>query len=245
MSAALERLNAADRPRVQTNLRPRDASSLVLVDRSGAEPRLLVGRRHPDQVFMPNKVVFPGGRVDACDARVQLGDDLHPMEAQKLLLDMKGRVVPSRARALALAAVRELFEETGLVLGRKAGAVQTRSVGWKAFLETGHVPRIDRLIYFARAITPPRRPRRYDTRFFIGIADDLAPVSRDGDGELRELNWLTFEECRSCELHVMTRTILDEAEQLLDAKARPKRRKSLPFYFERHGRFQQEELRLP
>ncbi|MEL6288810.1 MAG: NUDIX domain-containing protein [Pseudomonadota bacterium] len=244
-SAVLTRLNQSDRPRVAVNLRPRDAASLVLIDRSADAPRLLVGRRHPGQVFLPNKVVFPGGRVERCDSQVQFGDVLHPLEAEKLLLDIKGAPSVRRARALALAAVRELFEETGLIFGKRAPNIRTRSPLWQPFVARGYTPTISRLMYFARAITPPRRPRRYDTRFFIATSDGLAGERGDLDGELGALNWLTFEEARQCNLHVMTRTILDEAEMLLDARWRPKRRRSLPYYYERAGVFRQETLQVP
>lgn len=234
----LNRLNSAERPRVQHNLRPRDAASIVLIDNSGKLPRLLVGKRHPDQVFLPNKFVFPGGRVDASDSRVKAGDELAELERDKLLLEMKGRPAASRARGLAMAAIRELFEETGLILGqRHGGDVRTAAKGWQDFLAEGYQPKPSALKFFARAITPPRRPRRYDTRFFVAMAKEIAEQVLDGDGELSHLNWLTFNEARSCDLHVMTRTILDELEDLLDARARPKRRTKVPFYQEQHGVF--------
>src|SRR5260221_8119674 len=50
--------------------RPKDAATLILVDRSGATPKVLVGKRHDKVVFMPGKFVFPGGRVDKDDYRV-------------------------------------------------------------------------------------------------------------------------------------------------------------------------------
>lgn len=241
--ARLDRLNAAERPRVQTNLRPRDAASIILIDNAGKQPRLLVGKRHPDQVFLPNKFVFPGGRVDPADTRVTCGDDLADLEREKLLLDMKGRASTGRARGLALAAIRELFEETGLVLGTAHdGSLSTSSQNWATFLAQGYAPRPSALKYFARAITPPRRPRRYDTRFFVAMANSIAVQAKDGDGELSDLNWLTFAQARSCDLHVMTQTILDEVEELLDKNARPKRRMTVPYYFEKNGKFQRTVL---
>ncbi|MGI9407967.1 MAG: NUDIX hydrolase [Hyphomicrobiaceae bacterium] len=241
----LKRLNTADRPRVMHNLRPRDASSIVVIDNTGREPRMLVGKRHADQVFVPNKFVFPGGRVDPSDSRLKAGDDLNPLERDKLLLEMKGRSSPNRARGLALAAVRELFEETGLLIGRKHdGRCATKASGWRDFLDFGYVPSVQPLTYFARAITPPRRPRRYDTRFFVAMAKDIALQPKSADGELTELHWVTFSEARAFDLHVMTRTIVDEVEELLDARARPRRRKTVPFYYEDRGTFQRTLLRV-
>ena len=94
--------------------RPRDAATLVLVDMASGVPKVLMGRRRAGQVFMPSKVVFPGGRVDEADKLVRSGDALAPSETEKLLLEMKGHPSEVRARAMALAAVRETFEETGI-----------------------------------------------------------------------------------------------------------------------------------
>ncbi|MGI9479442.1 MAG: hypothetical protein ACR2PI_22260, partial [Hyphomicrobiaceae bacterium] len=94
--------------------RPRDAATLVLVDTSTDEPRLLMGKRRATQVFMPNKVVFPGGRVDEDDRIVESADELSDNELAKILLQMKGHPSTARARSMALAAVRETFEETGV-----------------------------------------------------------------------------------------------------------------------------------
>ena len=238
IDAILERLNKADRPRGEKNLRPRDAASIVVIDNSKRSPCMLVGRRHPDQVFIPNKFVFPGGRVDPSDSRLRAGDELTPVEEAKLLIDMKGNPSPRRARGLALAAIRELFEETGLLMGSKHdGTLRTNATGWRDFLECGYAPRIRQLRYFARAITPPRRPRRYDTRFFVAMAKDIALQQKAADGELTELHWVTFKQARSVDLHPMTRTIIDELEDVLDAQARPKPRKTVPLYQEVRGTF--------
>ena len=79
-----------------------------------------MGRRHERHSFMPGKFVFPGGAVDEADARVRPAVDLEPSTLAKLMLRMRGRPSARRARALAMAAVRETFEETGLILGRPA-----------------------------------------------------------------------------------------------------------------------------
>ena len=101
-------------------LRPRDAATLVIVDTARNEPRVLMGRRRADQVFLPGKYVFPGGRVDRGDGAVEAAHELKDGEIAKLLMDMKGRASVTRARALALAAVRETYEEAGIRVGRVA-----------------------------------------------------------------------------------------------------------------------------
>src|SRR3982074_1579713 len=105
--------------------RPKDAATLILIDRSTAKPKVLVGKRHDKVVFMPGKFVFPGGRVDKSDNRVPVAAPISKALAANLL---KGspKITPSRARSLAIAAIREACEETGLCLGRKSnGAAPT------------------------------------------------------------------------------------------------------------------------
>ena len=103
-------------------LRPRDAATLIIVDSTSGEPRVLLGRRRLDMAFMPGRYVFPGGRVDAADRQVAIADDLGPGELKKLMVAMKGTPSEARARALALAAVRETFEEAGLIIGAPLAA---------------------------------------------------------------------------------------------------------------------------
>src|ERR1700744_5465299 len=98
--------------------RPKDAATLILVDRSSAVPKVLVERRHDKVVFMPGKFVFPGGRVDKSDNRIPVAAPLpKPLEAN--LQKGSPQITASRARSLAIAAIREACEETGLCLGRK------------------------------------------------------------------------------------------------------------------------------
>ena len=98
--------------------RPKDAATLILVDRSTAVPKVLVGKRHDKVVFQPGKIVFPGGRVDPADNRVPVAAQI-PAELEANLLKGSPKITASRARALAVAAIREACEETGLCLGRK------------------------------------------------------------------------------------------------------------------------------
>ena len=101
---------------VKNRLRPKDAATLVLVKREKAGPRVLMGQRHGNMAFMANKYVFPGGRVDPGDQRILLGGDLRPHVVERLT---KGANV-QRARGFALAAIRETFEEAGILIGERA-----------------------------------------------------------------------------------------------------------------------------
>jgi 8-oxo-dGTP pyrophosphatase MutT (NUDIX family) len=112
---------------------------------------------------MPSKYVFPGGAVDAGDALVTLGPALHPTCAARL-------AAPGAppASALAAAAIRELWEETGLALGCPGQAALPP--GWAGFAAQGLVPDASALRFVFRAITPPGRSRRFDARFFLADA---------------------------------------------------------------------------
>src|SRR3954463_13668266 len=176
--------------------RPRDAATLILVDRSGAIPKVLVGKRHDNVVFMPGKFVFPGGRVDKDDYRVPCAAPV-TAELEANLAKGSPKTPASRAKSLAIAAIREACEETGLCLGRK---IQDKALGkaklegpWKPFADAGLLPDPSSLFLIARAITPPGRVKRFDTRFFT--ADASAITHRvDGvihaDAELVELVWV-------------------------------------------------------
>lgn len=155
--------------RMARSVRPRDAATLILVRRSGGAPEVLLGQRHGGHAFMPNRYVFPGGRVDAGDHRVAGATPLRGAVRERL----ERAATPARAHALGIAAIRETCEETGLMLAapRPANAAPARRAPWTAFAEQGLGPALGALDYLYRAVTPPGRPRRFNARFFqIGRA---------------------------------------------------------------------------
>lgn len=231
----------------QKALKPRDAATLIIVDRSRGEPRVLMGRRRLDQVFMPGKFVFPGGSVDREDRHVESADELRPDEAAKLLLDMKGKPSVTRARALALAAIRETFEEAGLVLGSPvhSDGDATAVEGWQPFFRLGYRPQLSALTYFARAITPPGRPRRYDTRFFCVAADHIAARVDPLTDELSGVEWFTREETRGLDLPPITHVILEELADRLRFGSLQDPAAPVPYYHSRSGTFRRDLLALP
>ena len=196
-------------------VKPKDAATLIIVRRDSEQPKILMGKRAAGHKFMPNKYVFPGGKVDAGDSRIRPPHDLHPSVLKRL---MKG-CSETRARSLALAAIRETFEETGLILGEAESVTMTsRSPQWGAFLQHGINPRLDTLNVIARAITPPYRNRRFDTRFFMVEADLIqgdVHAAAVGSGELLALHWVSLEDAKHLELPIITRMILKEVEQRL------------------------------
>jgi 8-oxo-dGTP pyrophosphatase MutT (NUDIX family) len=194
---------------------PRDAAALVLCRRDQGEPQILLGRRAGALQFMPNLYVFPGGRVDAADARAARATDLRPDVLAKLTLG----ATPARARALALAAIRETFEEAGLVIGQpSARRLRSKSPAWRAFFANRVVPALHGLDYVARAITPPGTPRRFDTRFFLADASHAhAPDALRGSGELLDLRWVALSRVRELPLPEATLMVIAEVEKRIAA----------------------------
>ncbi|MDF3216434.1 NUDIX hydrolase [Mesorhizobium sp. M7A.F.Ca.CA.001.09.2.1] len=223
-------------------IRPRDAATLILLDRKDDDVLVLMGRRHAGHAFMPGKFVFPGGRTDPADSRIPVVAALHPKQEAKLIAG-PGRTSAARARAIALSAIRETYEEAGLLIGRK-GAFATPRSDWQGFAEHGVQPSLDMLRFVARAITPPNRVRRFDTRFFSAWRDDVA-VELPGGGptnELEELVWLPLAKAREADIPDITRMILDELEKRLahDPLLRPGG--PVPFYRLVRSRFIRELL---
>jgi 8-oxo-dGTP pyrophosphatase MutT (NUDIX family) len=220
-------------------VRPRDAATLILIKREGPEPLVLMGQRAAGHVFMPNKVVFPGGRVDPADHRITPTADLKPEVVEALARKCNG----VSAKALALAAIRETFEETGLLVGAPHGGKSpTRSKVWDSFYREGVAPRLDILDLIARAITPPYRPRRFDARFFMAdashIQGDLHNTGR-ASGELLDLHWIPLDKARQLDLPSITRRVLDEIELRL---TKPETAHPIPFFRVRHGKHAFEDL---
>jgi 8-oxo-dGTP pyrophosphatase MutT (NUDIX family) len=224
-------------------LRPRDAATLVIVDRASLTPRVLMGRRRPDQVFLPDTFVFPGGRVEAVDRALARHHALAQSELEHVKLAMRGRPSDARASALALAAIRETYEETGVIVG-EAHADRDSEYGgaWGAYHDHGYRPRLDRLAFFARAITPPGRPRRYDTRFFIVDATHIAHRATRVDGELLDIDWHTPEQAKGLKLPSITRHVLEDLTAWLDRSCAAPTSHTVPFYRHRHGRFERTLL---
>jgi 8-oxo-dGTP pyrophosphatase MutT (NUDIX family) len=221
-------------------LRPRDAATLIIVDTATGEPRVLLGRRRNDLAFLPGRYVFPGGRVDPADRLIAVEHDLAPGDIENLMVDMKGNRSPARARALALAAVRETFEEAGLLIGVPGTpAVAPKAEAWRRFFAHGYRPALAQLTFFARAITPPGRPRRYDTRFFCVAAEAI--VHRVAtDGELSDLEWHSIEQARALDLPNITRVVLEDLGERIAAGALHKCDVPVPFYHRRNGNFHRD-----
>ena len=183
------------------------ATVIVLRDRTTA-PRILMGQRGANAVFMPNKFVFPGGAVDEGDHTVLLASSLAAPCASRLEDDS----APGLGPALAAAAIRELFEETGQVLGMP-GTWDAPPPDWQEFAATGHLPHAAPLQFVFRALTPPGRPRRFDARFFLVDADDLTSDLDDfsaASDELSHLQWIALDQVRTFDMPFITEVVLSE-----------------------------------
>lgn len=204
----------------------RDAATVIVLRDRRTDPRILMGQRGAKAAFMPNKFVFPGGAVDADDAKVALSGPLTEPCATRLCEDAN----TDMSHALCVAAIRELWEETGLVLG-KPGAWRTPvPADWQSYAQTGHVPQASELQFVFRALTPPGRPRRFDARFFLvdadHIAGDLDDFSAASD-ELSHLQWVPLKQARAFDMPFITEVVLAEIEGRLHDSAPPL---SVPFF---------------
>ncbi|HLI20426.1 MAG TPA: NUDIX hydrolase [Stellaceae bacterium] len=166
---------------------PLAATLLLLRDRAAGLEVLMI-TRHADTVFAGGAAVFPGGRLDAEDS------------APALLRHC--RAVPgvdAAPMALRVCAIRETFEEAGLLLARRAGEERllagsdVEAIQATLLARLGHPPNFTELVIegglelatellvpFAHWITPEIRPRRYDTYFFLAPAPDAQEARHDG-----------------------------------------------------------------
>jgi 8-oxo-dGTP pyrophosphatase MutT (NUDIX family) len=231
--SAEEKLTREARERRWPNIRPKDAATLIIVDRSAAEPRVLMGKRHAGHKFMPGKFVFPGGRIDPSDRLMSTAEDLAPDVTTRLGARLR-RPSPHLPRSLALAAIRETFEETGLLLGNKVDRPVAAPAGiWRDFAAHGVAPALASVSFIARAITPPRRPKRFDTRFLTVDAQAIAGRV-DGvvgpDSELVNLTWVSIEDALKLDLPAITQVVLGDLRERIAAGFQSGL--ATPFYYE-------------
>ncbi|EYD70940.1 NUDIX hydrolase [Limimaricola hongkongensis] len=208
----------------------RDAATILLLRDMAHGPSVLMGRRGTRAAFMPSKYVFPGGALDAADAQVRFAAPLGPSHVD---------AIGPQADALAACAIRELWEETGQILGRP-GDWPDAPPGWRGFARSGHRPDAGALTPVFRAVTPPGQSRRFDARFFVARAEALASDPDDFSGaedELAHLHWVPLCRTGTLDLPDITRLALRELQARLDdpGAARP-----VPFF---HGTMEARAMR--
>lgn len=216
------------RPAQSPHRPARDAASLVILDDSVREARILMGRRGGGHVFLPGVLVFPGGRVEPRDYRVRPRRDFPAWMVDKLATRCDTRDPRGFARALAAAALREAREETGFRLPGCDPA--------------GRGADLHQLTFVARALTPPKRPRRFDTRFFCLRCRGAATALGTGDGELEDVSWYALEALARQELHVVSRAVIETLIERLNAGRLRDPDAPVPFLFARGSSFQRVVL---
>lgn len=198
-------------------VRPRNAATLIIVRRDRKKPQVLMGKRNSGHDFMPNLWVFPGGRIDRSDWRAPYATDLSPVTAGKF----EAHIPLAKGRALGLAAIRETFEEAGLLLARPTPG-RPAAGPWREFLAQGAAPDLGALEIVARAVTPPMLAKRFDTWFLMADAERLVSLERQPDcGELEEIAWVDFDEAAALPLPSVTRMVISEAVKRLEEPGRP------------------------
>ena len=227
-------------------LRPRDAATLIVARHMKDGLRVLMGKRSEQHKFMPGKYVFPGGRVDFADSRIRPASDLPADVVEKLMTRMGGRPSINRARAMALAAIRETFEETGLALGAAVDGApqQSKSAAWQAFFDTGKRPDLSALRLIGRAVTPPNRPRRFDSRFFLTERHDLdvEEAQVKASAELTEVAWLTLSEALDLDLPRVTRVVLESLAEQVTLPGGLSAPRPIPYFYHRGMGWVRDEL---
>lgn len=171
-----------------------------------------MGRRRSRTRFVPGYYVFPGGTVDASDRRARPASPLG-REAARMLGADENR---AKAQALAMAAVRETYEETGLILGESGDVGPVADESWQALRQLGLAPSLGRLDYIGRAITPTFSAMRFHARFFMADARHLHGSLRHG-GELEDLKWVSLANARRLAIIDVTEFMLDYVDKLLNA----------------------------
>lgn len=219
-----------------TDVPIRDAATIIMVRDAATRPRVLMGQRGHSAVFMPSKFVFPGGAVDAVDAEIPVANPASPDCLRRLAA--QSAAMPE---ALLNAATRELWEETGLLLGARDNRIGklVAPKGWRGYLGTGYLPDGAALNFVFRAITPPGRPRRFDARFFLAEAEKLASDPDDfsrAEDELSHLQWVPLDEVRRFDMPFITEVVLAETNAILTGTDQP----GVPFFnnFDEISRFE-------
>src|SRR5580704_13984168 len=205
-TAAAETIAPRRRP-----VRPRDAASLIVLRGAGRDLELLAGRRPLHLRFMPGVYVFPGGAIDA--------QDRGPWTVETHTNALTPRLAPS-----ARAALRETWEETGVLIGRPQAAPRAVAPPHqpieKAYAEHGLVAAFDRLAYVGRAITPSRVFRRFNTRFFLCDGGDAVGEPRAND-EFEDVGWHPVGRRALEPFRDVTRFMLERAIAMRDGTAPP------------------------
>ncbi len=206
----------------------RAAASLILVRGEGENLSVLMGRRHATARFMPSIYVFPGGAIDSDDENVKPATELDSDITAGLKVFGNDR----RAHALAIAAVRETYEETGLMLGSTGDLGNTKSDSWSAWRRQAIAPDLARLHLVGRAITPVERPIRFNARFFYARGEPLYGEIQS-NGELEAIGWKPLAEISQLPMADVQAFMLEHLQLRLQGRLT---RPGIPLFSHRNSR---------
>lgn len=199
-------------PESSKPIRPRDAASLVIHQATSRGLEVLMGKRHEKSRFKPGVYVFPGGGLEAADRRVQVHSALDASIPPRVAV---GNSLLA-ANALALAAVRETYEECGLLVGVPGDLGENPLPSWQDFRRRGVRPPLGALRYLGRAITPSPQPIRFHARFFA-VAAELVTGDIDDTHELGDLQWVPVAQVQDLNVMPVTLLMLEALVRQLEA----------------------------
>ena len=224
---------------VMKNFEVKNAATIIVLRGSNENSKVLMGQRGEGASFMPNKFVFPGGAVDKGDSGIIPDDKIN----KEMLLNLKMKSESGIESAIVAAGIRELWEETGLILGSfSKHTPTTQHKSWEEFFKNGYQPNAKNMDLIFRAITPPGRTRRFDARFFLvnseNIHGDLDDFS-NASGELSHLQWIGLTAAESLDLPIITQIVLKEVYSIMNGSSQS----GYPFYYHDGGTSHLERLR--
>ena len=187
----------------------RDAASLIIYRHQQNRLQALMGKRSDQAKFAPGIYVFPGGNIETEDGKIHTApgfntSGLSARAAKKLPL-------------LALTAIRETWEETGLMVAQKGQQLQASGTSWDAFSNLGLSPAPHRLEYLGRAITPTYSSTRFHARFFATEWKNCEGEIQS-DGELSNIRWVDITNPENLPMYDVTEYMLDQLNSMLNAQ---------------------------
>jgi 8-oxo-dGTP pyrophosphatase MutT (NUDIX family) len=204
---------------------PRGAATLTLKRQRAAGAEVLMGQRAGRHKFMPGAYVFPGGKVDGHDAQVRPASRL----SDEVMRHLTRAASPLRAGAIGKTAIRETYEETGLLLAAPGDLGEPSDATWAEVKAMGLAPDLRHLDYLGRAITPPGSPIRFHARFLLADAEHMRG-ELGGSGELLNLHWVAIDDALHLQIADVTEFMLIELKRYLEGDEAVRRKRPLFSY---------------